>query len=181
MLSLELARKYAKAIFEIAKDDGKLKEYGGEISAATKTIFDVDALRSFLLDPEITAEAKCAVAKKVFAGNSVSPMVMNFLLLLIEKRRVVLLQEIDAEYQGLANEALGIRIADVTTATPLLNAQATTLRKKLEALSKKTIRLRPHVDPSIIGGVIVQIGDRRIDGSVTGRLAALQSEILASQ
>ena len=78
----------------------------------------------------------------------------------------------------MSNEARGIVIADVTSAGGLSEAEEKRLKDKLESISGKKVELRLHQDPSIIGGVIVKIGDKRIDGSVTGRLAAMRQDLL---
>ena len=101
----------------------------------------------------------------------------NFLLLLVDKRRMGIFEAIEDEYRRLSNRERGILIADVTTARPLTKGQSNKLQKKLEAISGKKIQFRLHQDADIIGGVIVKIGDKRIDGSVRGRLAALESAI----
>ena len=98
---------------------------------------------------------------------------------MVEKGRSELLDEIVSEYENFANEAQGIVVADVTTARDLNGSQADRLSNKLAEITGKTIKLRPHLDPKIIGGVVVRMGDKRIDGSLTGKLQALQAELLA--
>ena len=108
-----------------------------------------------------------------------SQTVFHFLMLLIDKKREALLEEIAREYEVFSNQARGIVIADVTTARIMSEVQSAGLKSKLEKVTGKTIRLRPHVNAAIIGGAIVRMGDKRIDGSVAGRMQALQAELLA--
>ena len=105
---------------------------------------------------------------------------MNFLLLLVDKRRMGLLEAINDCYQELSNKAQGIIIADVTTAYDLKAELKARLSSKLESVTGKKVALRTHNDKSIIGGIVVKIGDTRIDGSVAGRLQALKAELMAS-
>ncbi len=180
MLNLQLARKYSKAIFEIAQDENKLEEYGKELSDVRAVVFAQPDLKGFVTNPQIQPKAKKEVFTKLFAGE-LSQDVFNFLMLLVDKRRVALLEAIEAEYQLLSNEARGIVIADVTTAKPLSTVQEDKLVVKLQAVTGKTIKVRLHTDESIIGGVIVKIGDKRIDGSVTGRLQTLRADLLTNK
>ena len=101
-------------------------------------------------------------------------------MLLIDKRRIQTFDAIAHIFAELSNEARGIVVADVTTAQPLAEAQEKALAEKLERVTGKKIALRGHRDPSLIGGVVVRIGDRRIDGSVKGRLAAMTAELMAN-
>ena len=101
-------------------------------------------------------------------------------MLLIDKRRIALFEAIEESYRELSNEARGILIADVTTAAPVDDAQASSIKTKLESITGKQVELRLHEDKDIIGGVVVKIGDRRIDGSVAGRLESLRKELLAN-
>ena len=180
MLNLQLARKYAMAIFELAQEENKLEAYGEELHAVSTGIFSNAALYSFIANPQIQPQAKKDLLGRVFAGE-LSETVQHFLLLLVDKRRAVLLEEIDAAYRKLANQAQGIVIADVTVARPMKDAQAESLKAKLEAVTEKTIQLRMHMDERIVGGVIVRMGDRRIDGSVRGRMQALKAQLMANK
>ena len=112
--------------------------------------------------------------------SQVSPLMMNFLLLLVDKRSMGLLEAINDCYQELSNKAQGIIVADVTTAYELKAELRSRLSSKLESVTGKKVQLRTHQDQSIIGGVVVKIGDTRIDGSVIGRLQALKAELMAS-
>ena len=103
------------------------------------------------------------------------------MLLLIDKRRITLLADIEEEFSKLSNEAQGILIADVTTAEPASADQQQKIADRLADLTGKQVKLRLHEDEKLIGGVVVKIGDRRIDGSVAGRLETLKKELLASK
>ena len=179
MLNIQLARKYGTAIFEIANEDNKLEEYGHELADVSQALFAQAELKDFLTNPQIQPEDKKQVLLRLLK-DQVSPMMMNFLLLLVDKRRIVLLEAINDCYQELSNKAQGIIVADVTTAYELKAELRSRLRSKLESVTGKKIQLRTHQDQSIIGGVVVKIGDTRIDGSVIGRLQALKAELMAS-
>lgn len=167
------------AIFEIAQEENKLEEYGAELHEVSQALFSQPQLKDFLTNPQIQPQDKKAILLKLLQ-DQISPLMMNFLLLLVDKRRIVLLEAIYDCYQELSNKARGIVIADVTTAYELKNELQARLSSKLAELTGKKVQLRTHDDKSIIGGIVVKIGDTRIDGSVTGRLQALKAELMAN-
>ena len=179
MLNMELARKYARAIFELACEDNALKEYGADLAKVQKLYTECPELKAYLCNPNIQPEDKKTLLKEVFEGG-VRETVLNFLLLLIDKRRMMVFDAINAIFGQLSNEKLGIAVADVTTVEPLSPEQLQELTARLESLTGKQVSLREHRDPSLIGGVVVRIGDRRIDGSIKGRLAAMTAELMAN-
>ncbi|SFT61571.1 F-type H+-transporting ATPase subunit delta [Selenomonas sp. GACV-9] len=180
MLNLQLARKYSRAIFEIAQEEDKLVEYGKELADVRTGLDSVPEAAAFLSNPQVETKAKKEILGKMFEGE-LSANVYNFLMLLIDKRRIALLSAIEDEYRALSNEARGILIADVTTAEPASSAQQESIKTKLAQVTGKKVELRLHENKDIIGGVIVKIGDRRIDGSVAGRLETLRKELLANK
>ncbi len=180
MLNLQLARKYSTAIFEIAQEDQKLEEYGKELADICKDLFSVPGAKEFFQNPQVQPKAKKELLKKLFE-KELSATVYHFLLLLVDKRRMGLLEAIEAEYRALSNKAQGIVIADVTTAQKMTGSQQEKLKAKLVSVTGKKVQLRMHMDEKIIGGVVVRIGDKRIDGSVQGRLAALSKELMANK
>lgn len=179
MLNIQLARKYGMAIFEIAQEEKQLENYGSELNEVSRAIFSQAELKDFLTNPQIQPQDKKDVLLKLLKSE-VSPLMMNFLLLLVDKRRMGLLEAVNDCYQELSNKAQGIVIADVTTAYDLKSELRERLGSRLESVTGRKVMLRIHNDRSIIGGIVVKIGDTRIDGSVTGRLQALKAELMAS-
>ena len=179
MLNMELARKYARAIFELACEDDALLEYGVDLAKVQRLYTECPELKAYLCNPNIQPEDKKSLLKEVFEGG-VRETVLNFLLLLIDKRRMMVFDAIHAIFGQLSNEKLGIAVADVTTVEPLSETQKAELMEKLGRVTGKEVSLREHRDPSLIGGVVVRIGDRRIDGSIKGRLEAMTAELMAN-
>lgn len=178
MLNLQLARKYSSAIFELAQEEDQLVPYGEQLRGVLDELAAVPGIWSYFGNPLIQRSDKKALLAKLFEGE-LSGNVYHFLLLLVDKRRMALYPAIVEDFEALSNEARGIVIADVTTAHGIGDAQRAQLKERLEAVTGKDVKLRLHEDPKIIGGVIVRIGDKRIDGSVTGKLAALADELMA--
>jgi len=178
MLNLQLAHKYSRAIFLLAQEDGKVDEYG---EAMQRLVADIDAvpdLKDFLGSPMIPNVAKKETVEKCFSGDY-APMIVNFLCYLIDKKRGPLLEEIAREYEMYANEAQGIVVADVTMARELSDSAVARLTDKLAEVTGKKIKVRRHLDPAILGGVVVRMGETRVDGSLLGRVKALEEELLA--
>ena len=177
MLNIQLASKYATAIFEIAKEENKLDDYAKDLGKVREEIFSIPEAVKFFQNPLVPQQAKKDLLVKA-VGGEVSDIVSNFLMLLVDKKRIGVFREIFDIFTSLKNKEQGILIADVTSAFPLTKKQQDALSKKLVALTERKIIIRPHKDESIIGGLILKIGDKRIDGSVAGRLNALKSSML---
>ena len=178
MLNIQLATKYARAIFELAQEENKLDDYDKDLTLVREDVFTVPEAVNFFKNPLVPHNAKKDLLTKAFKGE-VSDNVMNFLMLLTDKSRIGIFNEIYEIFSGLKNEAQGILIADVTTAFPLTKQQETKLGMKLAEVTRKKIKIRRHEDKSILGGVIVRVGDKRIDGSAAGRLQALKGSLSA--
>ena len=178
MLSLQLAIKYSRAMFLLAQEEGKLVEYGQELQSLAEGLESAPELKAFLESPMIPRQAKQEAAEKIFAGE-LSPMVMNFLRLLLDKQRISIFREIVRQYENFANEAQGILVADVTTARDLSDSLGERLMAKLGEVTGKKIKLRKHLDEKLLGGAVVRMGDRLLDGSLRSRMKALEAQLLA--
>lgn len=180
MLNIQLAAKYATAIFEIARDEKSLDAYDKDLGTVRADVFDIPEAVKFFQNPLVPAQAKKDLLTRA-VGKEVSATVMNFLMLLVDKKRIGVFNEIYDIFTTLKNREQGILVADVTSAFPLTKKQQDALVKKLTTLTGRKIQIRTHKDTAIIGGVILKIGDKRIDGSVAGRLRALRSSMLAQR
>lgn len=176
MLNIQLATKYSRAIFELAQEENKLDDYAKDLLQVYEDVFSLPEAVKFFQNPLIPHQAKKDLLAKAFE-KEISPEVFNFLMLLVDKNRIGIFNEIYEIFNGLKNQAQGILIADVVTAFALTKTQETQLIKKLATVTGKKIQIRKHEDKSILGGVIVTIGDKRIDGSAAGRLRALKSTL----
>lgn len=179
MLNIQLANKYAVAIFELAKEENQLEQYGAQLAQVSQTIAGQADLKAFMNNPMIEIQAKKDFFNKLFKEDLAST-VYNFIMLLIDKRRESLLEEIAGSYQALSNDACNIVKAEVTTAAELSEAQLAKLVAKLEATTGKTVQASTRIDKSIIGGVVVKMGDKLIDGSVASQLKSLQKQLMAN-
>ena len=180
MLAELLVQKYAQAAYELAAEKSQIIEVEAQLTTVAQTISGHGEFATFLCHPRVPIQAKKSLLKSVF-GEEVAAYVLNFLLLIVDKRRENLLPHIIEQFVVLANEARNIAIAKVTTVLPLSDSEQVALTEKLSIMTGKSIRLQVHIDPSIIGGVIVSIGGKLIDGSVKRQLDRLKVKLLNSQ
>ncbi|EAX47446.1 ATP synthase F1, delta subunit [Thermosinus carboxydivorans Nor1] len=180
MLKSQLALKYAQAIFELAQEKGMLDEVEKQLTLVESTISSHNDLATLFYHPRVPAEAKKDTIRKVF-GSELTEYVRNFLLLLVDKRRETALRAIVHEFIQLANQARNIVEAQVTTARPLSPEAQQALAAKLSAVTGRNVALKTAVDDSILGGVVVKIGDKLIDGSVARQLNSLKAALLSTE
>lgn len=180
MLVNQLAIKYAQAVYELAAEKNRLDETEQELRLVEKTIKEYSDLATLVYHPRVLASVKKETLKKIFEPET-ADFVMKFLLLLVDKRRETALPAIIREYVKLANEARNIAEAEVTTALPLTQEQHDALAAKLSKVTGKRILLKTQLDQSMIGGVIVKMGDKLIDGSVIRQMQMLKNALLRSE
>lgn len=176
MLNFQLATKYARAIFELAVEQNNLEQFDQDLAFVRDNIFNVPEASDFFKNPLVPHNAKKDLIDTLLNGK-ISTTVLNFLFLLADKNRIGIFIDIYHIFSNLKFDAQGIIIADVTSAFNLSNDQQLALANKLSAVTNKKIIIRTHIDPSILGGIIVRIGDKLIDGSAAGKLKALKNSL----
>jgi F-type H+-transporting ATPase subunit delta len=177
MLENAIARRYASAFFTIAREQGKLNEFEGELEKVINAVEANEDLRKVLANQLLEAAVKKDIVDRVFT-DMVSPITVDFLKVIIDKRREAFLKDIYNAFVVSANEARNVRDAEVTAAKELTVADLAAIKAKLTTLTGKEIRLTSKVDPSLMGGLVVRLGDKVIDGSVTKRLELLKEALL---
>jgi len=173
-----VARRYAAALFEQAQKTNTVATAAEEMTLAAETVAQTGALRALLGQPLVTEERKKLALRNAF-GDRVSPAVLAFLDLLVDKRRINLLPEVQREFARRVLEYRNIARAQAVTAVPLTPEETIALERSLEARTGKDILLETAVDPSVLGGVLVRIGDTVLDGTVRGNLERLREQLLA--
>jgi len=171
-----IARNYAEALLSLATKADNRDGFGAMIRDVAHAMENTETLRRFLESPRVSAAEKQALLTKAF-GDRVPRLFLRFLQKLVANRRQMLIPEIAVEYSNLVDEAEGRLHADVTVASPLDEAAATELGATLSRKVGKTIVPHVSVDPAIMGGVVVKVGDTVMDGSVRRRLALLAHRI----
>jgi F-type H+-transporting ATPase subunit delta len=168
------ARRYAEAAFDVAHENGDAAEWLRELDEAAKAL-GVPSVRNFFKDPNVAREEKLAAVDRAFAG--VRPRVRNLLRMLAARDRLHLVPAIILEMTHLDREARGVLEASVTVARPVTDDERDDIARRIGSATGKKVELSTHVDPLILGGVVIQIGDRLIDASVSGRLERLRQQL----
>jgi len=171
-----LGSRYARALIDLAKPDAIEKVRQDLQTILEIYIADLDFAR-ILKHPLISENNKKEILGRFLRGK-VEPLLIRFIETLIAKKRINLLPTIAEIYGLLADESLGIIRAKVKTPFSLPPAQQEIIRQKLTALTKQQVIINIEINPSLLGGLAIQIGDRVIDGSVQGRLKDLREKLL---
>jgi F-type H+-transporting ATPase subunit delta len=170
-----LARPYARAAFEYAREIGSFARWSEVLSTASTVTTD-PRVAKLLTHPRVSPADLVGLIAEI-AGNALDAQGSNFLKTLAENRRLGLLPEIAAMYEQLRAEVENIADVQVTSAVPLDEAQRQRLTTALKKRLNRDVRLHCDVDASLVGGAVVRSGDLVIDGSLKGRLERLASAI----
>jgi F-type H+-transporting ATPase subunit delta len=172
--STSIARRYAEAYFELARDAGDIPGWRKEL-AALVDVFAHEEVARAVVNPRLPLSQRVRLGLDLLDGAS--QPARNLARLLIERRRTPLLPEILAHYDSLADRESGVVRAEVTTAIPV---DEKTEREISTALSKRfgrSVQVTLHQDPSILGGVVIRVGDRVLDDSLRTHLRQLQAAL----
>jgi F-type H+-transporting ATPase subunit delta len=170
------ANRYARAVFELALEEGRVKEWSRMLEVIRAVLEDPSA-RAVVDNPSVSAETRMRAIEELHLPG-IGPEGMNLMRLLVSVGRVGRIGEIADQFEVLADEAAGRVRATVTTAIPLTSAAQESLRGDLSKQLGKDVRLEARVDPAILGGLVLQVGDRLTDGSVASRLDQLRRKVL---
>ena len=174
---LTVARPYAEAVFALARDQNALPVWA-EMLRLTSSVADDPQMRAALDSPKLPASAKESLFLSV-CGERLNPDGKSFIRVLIEADRIGLLPEIRELYGALKDEAEGVARAHIATAFAMDDAQLSALRAMLEKRFGKKIEATVSVDPELIGGAKIVVGDTVIDASVRGELQAMETHLRA--
>jgi F-type H+-transporting ATPase subunit delta len=168
-------RTYANALFEAAKEQGRLEIAREQLREFAEAVRHVPALREFLLNPQLDSSDKVDALREILADAD--ELVRNFLLLVAEKGRANELDEIVREFEALVATEEGVLDVQLTTAVELSEDDASKLLDRIEQVSGRRLRATREVDPRLIGGFVLRAGSHRADASVRGRLERLRREL----
>lgn len=178
MASEKLARRYALAVFALARERGNLDATGTDLAAIAAALGGDSLAHAFFVAPVVGREVKERVLSATFGGR-VGELALHTVLLLVRKRRENVLGALVTEYRKLQRTSRGEESLTVTSARPLPDAELRTLVERLERIYEKKFDVAQVIDPRAIGGVRLLMGDRRIDGTVAGRLESLSRSLFA--
>jgi len=171
----KVAEPYAEALLGLATSNDTLKETTNDMNIVSQFLANSSDLKKFLSSPLITKEAKKNVLKDIL-GEQIGANTLKFLLLLVDRSRVAVLDEIAQKFLELSYKQESIAIAKVTSSVQLSAQQQQNIAEKLKLiLGAKQIKLALKVDPQLIGGFTVEIGSNLIDTSIRGQLRKISS------
>ncbi len=171
-------RIYAEALFEAAKESGRLAQVHEALVDFAAAIEQTPELRSVLRNPQLESAAKARILADL-AGDE-EPLFKNFLLLTAEKGRAGELEEIAREFERLMARAEQRLAVELTTARELTDEEARAIVAQIEKAAGRKVEASRGVDPSLVGGIVLQAGSYRVDASVRGRLERLRQELAKS-
>ena len=169
------ARRYAEAAFEIAQRDDSMEAWTAAFAIAEGRLVDPRVMR-LLSNPSVPAASRIDVLERI-VGDDVTGAQRNLLALMVRRGRFEQLPAVIREFRRLYRLREGIVEATVTSATALDAAEVGALQARLEAMTGKGIELSQAVDPDLLGGLLVRVGDQLIDGSARGRLERLRTDL----
>ncbi len=180
MISSAVVDRYARAIFELGVETGKLNELSENLRRFAQTYEGSKELRTVADNPLVPEEQRDAVLKEVGTRLGLNELALNAVRLLAQRRRLSAVSDVARRLGGLTDEKAGIVRAKVVSAAPLSEDFYSKLAQKLEVTTHKKVVIEREQDPSLIAGIVTRIGDNTIDGSLKGRLQSLERTLLQS-
>lgn len=178
MLDKSIAITFTNALLEVALKKGQFEQIEKDLDLVCGVMKKHGNLKKVLFHPSISRTNKKEVMRNVF-GKSVSSLMLNFLCLLVDRRKEEILEFIPEVYRSVADEKKGVVKATVQTVDPLTGERLEYFKKQLKKITGKTVELEVLQNPDILGGMVIQIGNKLIDGSVAGRLKNLKTRLLS--
>lgn len=169
-------KRYAEALFQLATENGQLDQWAEDLSLVAE-VFQDDDFSTLLKHADVPAADKLRATASVLAG--INPLVRNMVDLLVSKGLVVAIPGVQQGYSELLDQHLGRQRVEVTTAVPLEDPERERIASFVAGLVNREIVTTPRVDESILGGVVIQIGDRLLDGSTQAKLTAMRNQLHA--
>lgn len=179
MSNSTIAKRYALALFELAKEKELLDQFEEELRVVKRVLEMEPQLMVILKSPKISIGKKKDILKETFA--SVHPFVQNTLMILVERHREDYASEMTDQFIELANDARGIADANAYTVRPLSDDEQAALSEVFaKKVGKKSLRINNIIDSNLLGGVKLQIGNKIFDGSLRGKVERLERQLLLS-
>jgi F-type H+-transporting ATPase subunit delta len=172
----EIAAVYARSLFEVAKEQGKLDDVRDQLGAFADALSETRELQVFFFSPYFSTAEKEDGLDKVVSGAD--PVVMNFLKLLIEKHRMPVLFRVRATYDAMWEDENKLLPVSITSAVELDEGTVKELGDRIAEQTGRKVELSSQVEPDILGGIVVQVGNSVLDASVRNRLEQLRKQVV---
>ena len=169
-----MAERYANALFELAQDTNSLPAVEGDLDRFAALIAESADLKRLVRSPVFSSEEQERAVAALLEKDAIGGLVANFIKVAATNRRLFIVPDVIVAFKHMAAKQRGEVAAEVTSAEPLSDRHLDELKAALKASLGKDITLATHVDPSLIGGLIVKVGSRMIDGSLKTKLNSLK-------
>ncbi|MFH1491152.1 MAG: ATP synthase F1 subunit delta [Pseudomonadota bacterium] len=177
MRESKVSKRYAKALLGLGREDGQYEQYGQNLREFSEFCRSNAEFGQTMGNRIFSVEDRKKILGIVLAKSGFSDIVKNFLNLLLDKNRINAVQEITEYYESLTDEISNVARAEVTVSSPLKGDAKERLSKALERLTSKRVKMEVKEDKSLIGGVVVKIGDLVLDGSIKAQLEGLKESL----
>lgn len=176
-----IAKRYANALFEIAHEQGTVEQVKQELAVVNDVFKETDDLMEVFAHPKFTTAQKKDIIQKSF-GKSLSAPVLNTLLTLVERDRIAIVFDLINHYHMFANEQQQTAAAKVYSVMPLSDEEQNKISAVFaERVGKKTLQIENVIDPTLVGGIKVRIGNRIFDGSISGKLKRMERKLVSAK
>jgi F-type H+-transporting ATPase subunit delta len=178
LIKFRIAKRYARALFELAQQDGRIEEVGRDLDVVDSLFSSEAAIHAGLISPVTSSEAKAEILDALIDAAGIDKMVGNFLRVLLDARKMAVLPQIATTYSAMSDDAAG-KVRGVALAPIALDDEA--LTKMAAALSKaldKEVILESQQDPSLLGGVVARVGNLVFDASVRTQLQRMKDSLI---
>ncbi|MBE9032776.1 F0F1 ATP synthase subunit delta [filamentous cyanobacterium LEGE 11480] len=170
ILNTKVLEPYAQALLSLGQSNNLVDAFGDDARLILETVNSSDELQTFLESPFGGDDAKKAVLKQIFGGK-IQPFMENFIMILVDRRRIMFLAGICQQYQVLMRQLKGIVLAEVRSAVELNDAQKEQIKQRVKTVtSANEVEIASEIDPDLIGGVVIKAGSQVIDASLKGQL-----------
>lgn len=174
MIGSKVAKRYAKALFDLGQEDSQYEKYGQDLSEFVAFCEQNNEFRQVISNPIFPVDDRKKILDMILEKSDFSEIVKSFLRLLLDKNRIGVIEAIAIHYQVLTDKVSDIARAEITTARPLKAESLERLEKALETLTSKQIKSEVKEDRDLVGGIVVRIGDMVFDGSIKAQLEGLK-------
>ena len=176
-----LAKRYAKALFAVSREEGKSEIYRETLNVLGDFLQNYPEAMDALTNPLYPMELKEKVMAQLISALQADQYLANFFNLVVQKKRADILPEIATEFQALVDADQNVSRGTVTTATEITGDLQAKVQSTLENITGKKVILKSEIDPAIIGGIVAKVGDLVMDGSIKTQLAGLNESIKGSE
>jgi F-type H+-transporting ATPase subunit delta len=178
-ITAEVVEPYAEALMSLAQQKNLTDAIGEDVRNLLTLISESVELHTFFASPLVAAEDKKAIIRQV--AGQINPFLLNFLLLLVDKKRIAFIEGVLAKYLEILRKLNNVVLAEVTSAVRLYEGEAEKLIEKIKNLTGATgVEIQTKIDPDIIGGVIIKVGSQVYDASLKGQLRRISLNVLGA-